>query len=228
MMTHRIKRILQKPGKTPKVLVVLETPDGPREVVLLQTVWAVLGIGEGDWITPEQLAEWESRNSLAACRTKSWDLLSLRPRSRAELEKALKRRFPPKDVQTVLQELQELGHLNDEQFAADYTGQLARRGAGRLLINQKLREKGLPEPLIETTVEAQEQELPEEQRAAEVLQRWLRLQKPPKTREDEMKLKSRAVQHLARKGFPYEPIRKAWVLADPKLELSDDDFPPVE
>ncbi len=182
---------------------------GVREVVLHNDVYLTLGIGVGDYVSEEQLAQWEGRDATARCRRKAWDLLGARPRSTAELQKSLLRRFSPATVQQVLKELTAQKHLNDAQFTELYAEQLDRKGTGPRVIQQKLKQKGLPEPLIAEALAHVRAEQKEENRPAELLAVWLRKQRPTTTREEQFKLKNRAVQFLARKGFEFDAIRQA-------------------
>ena len=76
---------------------------------------------------------------------KAQDLLARRAHFSAELRNKLKiRGFPAADIDSAIDRLTEFGYLDDlnngRQLAAHY---LWRRGYGRLLIDQRLRKKGL-------------------------------------------------------------------------------------
>lgn len=217
---HRINRLYRKRKTSPEIIVDL----GGREVVLHNDVYLTLGIGEGDYVSDEQLAQWEGKDAKARCRRKAWDALSARPRSTAELQKTLLRRFSPAVVQQVLKELTEQKHLNDEQFTALYAEQLDRKGSGPRVIAQKLKQKGLPEPLIEQAVSQVQEKQRETDRPAELLAVWIRKQRPATTREEQFKLKSRAMQFLARKGFEFDSIRQAVEAGLGELETDESGF----
>lgn len=76
--------------------------------------------------------------------------LTIRPRSRAEVERKLRDRgFPLTTVAAVTGHLIRLGYLNDEQFARQWAASRVRsRGFGRRRIEQELRLKGVDAHLI--------------------------------------------------------------------------------
>lgn len=79
-------------------------------------------------------------------------LLSLRAQSRFELHQKLLKKFPEEgeEVEKVLNRCQELGYLNDAQFAQDFLHyQIQRKPQGNLLLRHELRRKGIADVLIE-------------------------------------------------------------------------------
>ncbi|MGH4019926.1 MAG: regulatory protein RecX [Pseudonocardiaceae bacterium] len=128
-------------------------------------------------------------------------LLTVRPRSRAELADALRRRGIGQDVaEPVLDRLTTVGLVDDVALAetAVHSGHTY-RGLGRLGLSDELRRKGVPDDLARDAVATVRPE-DEEQRARELVRRSLR----SATTRDEATLARRLVVMLARKGYPEE------------------------
>ncbi|MBV9139889.1 MAG: regulatory protein RecX [Pseudonocardiales bacterium] len=102
-------------------------------------------------------------------------LLTARPRSRAELAEALRRRGIPEEIGgSVLDRLNEVGLVDDAAFAevAVHSGH-RHLGLGRRALSTELRRRGVPDEIVREAVETVRPE-DEEQRARELLRRKLR------------------------------------------------------
>lgn len=125
-------------------------------------------------------------------------LLTVRARTRAELEAALTKRGFPDDVSTrVLDRLVEVGLLDDAAFAEQWVHtRRANAGKGKRALASELRTKGVdPELIAETldSVDAGEWRV----RAEELVAARLRREKL----DDEVKVTRRLVGMLARRGY---------------------------
>lgn len=91
---------------------------------------------------------------LKRAKNSAYRYLTIRPRSRAEVERKLRdREFPFDIISTVIGHLIQLGYLNDEQFARDWAASRVRsRGFGRRRLEQELRIKGIGSDLIRETL----------------------------------------------------------------------------
>ncbi|MFY9806864.1 MAG: regulatory protein RecX [Pseudonocardiaceae bacterium] len=125
-------------------------------------------------------------------------LLTGRPRSRAELADALRRRGIPEGVsEPVLDRLSEVGLIDDAAFAESAVHSAHRhRGLGRRALRTELHRKGVPSDIVEHAVEGVRPE-DEEQRARELVQRKLRTT----TVRDASFLARKLGAMLARKGY---------------------------
>jgi len=134
--------------------------------------------------------------------------LSVRPRSRAELERHLRRRgVPPERIPPVLARCAELGYLDDRAFAtAMVRDRIRLRPRGLARLRAELREKGVEAGDAEAGIrgafeEAGVTEADLLERAAE--QRWRTLGGfPPAIR------RRRLTAYLVRRGFPRVDIRR--------------------
>lgn len=90
-------------------------------------------------------------------------LLALRARSRAELQKKLaEREFSKSAIDRVLENLGELGYLDDEAFAVNRARHLAmNRLYGNRKIEEQLREKGIDREAAQAAIREVREEFPE-------------------------------------------------------------------
>lgn len=81
------------------------------------------------------------------------DFLARREHSRQELYRKLTQRdFPPEEVEAVLTALQADNLLNEQRFTQAYINMRQQRGYGPMHIGQALRERGVPDSLIQQTL----------------------------------------------------------------------------
>jgi regulatory protein len=131
--------------------------------------------------------------------------LSIRPRSRAEVEhKLTEKAFSDSVIHAVLADLDRLGYLNDREFAGQWARSRVRlRGFGRRRIVQELRTKGISRAIIHETLADLFHDSPESDMAR------LEAEKKLKTLarfEPEVR-RRRLAGFLERKGFSSEIIR---------------------
>jgi len=143
-------------------------------------------------------------------------LLTARPRSRAELADALRRRGITEEVgESVLDRLGEVGLVDDAAFAETvaHSGRTY-RGLGRRALSAELRRRGVPDVVAREAVAAVQPE-EEERRARELVRRKLHT-----TAGDPATLVRRLAGMLARKGYPQDLVLR--VVRD---ELGRDSWP---
>lgn len=82
--------------------------------------------------------------------------LAAAPRTRAELAKDLtKRAVPPDAIARVLDRFEELGYINDADFALAWVqSRHHTRGTARAVLRRELRERGVDDAVIEMALEA--------------------------------------------------------------------------
>jgi regulatory protein len=137
-------------------------------------------------------------------------LLTVAPRTRAQLEDALRRKGVPDEVaERVLGRFTDVGLIDDEAFAQAWVQSRHRgRGLGKRALAAELRQRGVASGTVDEAVQALEPEQ-EERTARELIARRLAatcgLETAKRTR--------RLVGILARKGYPpglaYRVVREA-------------------
>lgn len=153
----------------------------------------------------------EQRDALLAY---AFRALGGRALTETELRGKLERRSDtPELVEEVLKRVQELGYQNDEQVARI---EGTRRGVGTFRVRQTLKRRGVPEDLIQDTLEARD---PDEERAGalEVLERrWPSLARKKDPRAS-------AYAFLARRGYGGDAIWPAIRELSERLPPAEDD-----
>ena len=86
-------------------------------------------------------------------RAKALELLARREHSRLELrQKLIQRGFPTDHIEPVLDQLVEERLLDEARFAELYACGRADKGYGPLRISRELRERGVPQALVDTVL----------------------------------------------------------------------------
>jgi len=142
---------------------------------------------------------------LKRAKNAAYRYLTIRPRSRAEVERKLQDRgFPPDTISTAIHHLLKLGYLNDEQFARQWAAsRVQSRGFGRRRIEQELRQKGIENSIVRETLNG----LFEESSELDVARREADKKLRTLTRFEPEVRKRRLAGFLERKGFSSEIIR---------------------
>jgi len=139
---------------------------------------------------------------------KALDLLSRRRLSRGELKfKLMTRNYKEKEIEILLDRYEEIGYLNDETLAIDYSeARLNMKPMGKMLLKRDLQKRRLPETLVEKTVEKIFSENGEDRFAEIYLHSLL-----AKTRN-----KKKIWDSLARRGFQYNVIETVMTRFEPE------------
>jgi len=102
----------------------------------------------------DECADRSSNKAYAQAYGTAIKLLGARDHSRHELgHKLAQRKIPSALIDTVLNELVEMGYLNDERFAQLYAEQRLARGYGPLAIRAKLQERSVDSALITAAID---------------------------------------------------------------------------
>jgi regulatory protein len=174
---------------------------------LARIVAAWLQVGQE--LSDEKIAAMQAEDAQEVALQKSLHFLSYRARSIEEVRKNLeKHEIPEAVIQLTLEKLQNAGLLNDHDFARIWVeNRNTFRPRGRRALRMELRQKGLPESVIETTLE----ETTDEQALALTAARK-HLRKLQGL--DWMDFRKKMAGFLGRRGFPYEVIasvtRQVW------------------
>jgi regulatory protein len=132
---------------------------------------------------------------------KAYRLLAMRAHSEAELASKLRRGgFAASAVGYALARCREQGYLDDEKYARQRARELAvNRLAGNRRIALDLREKGIPQPLVDGAIAEARRELGQEEALDRLLERMMRGEEIA-GRDD--RRKARWVRSLLGRGFP--------------------------
>ena len=136
----------------------------------------------------------------------AYDFLGYRSRSVSEIEKKLKSKdISPGTIRKVIRQIQELGLLDDEQFAKQLiSDKIKRKPVGKRVLMQKLYQKGVKKDVSEKVLE--EVYTPENEKQY-ALQNFNKLF--PKIKDaDRNTQKKKTFELLARRGFDFDVINE--------------------
>lgn len=163
----------------------------------------------GQMLSDEKIAAMQEEDAREVALQKSLHFLSYRARSLEEVRKNLeKHEIPETVIQGTLERLQSAGLLNDHDFARTWVeNRNTFRPRGRRALRMELRQKGLSESVIETTLQ---ETTDEEVLALEAARKHLRKLQGL----DWLEFRKKMGGFLSRRGFPYEVIasvtRQVW------------------
>ena len=121
------------------------------EAVLIDTETLLLsGIRVGQALSEEELVVLQDQSNRNRAYEKALYLLEYRPHSRQELLTKILREYPEDAANEAVQRVDELGLINDEQYASDLAQEfLNRKGYGVHRAKQELLRRGIDRDLID-------------------------------------------------------------------------------
>lgn len=138
---------------------------------------------------------------------RAFRLLAAKPRTVAELRERLREKARAEDAVTdrVIKRLEELGYLNDEQYAVSFAAsKLTARPIGRTRLRRDLQRKKVSSQAAEQALDEAYAERSEEELIARAITKRVRLKGKPQSREETKKL----FDHLLRLGFSFDLVRQ--------------------
>ena len=151
-------------------------------------------------------------------------LLAAKPRSIAEIrDRLLEKPWTDAEiVDAVIAKLKEYNYLDDDQYARDLAlSKLRQKPQGRRKLEQRLSQKKLDRPTLDTAIKAAYEILPESELIDTAVEKRIRLKGTPKTHKERKKF----TEQLLRQGFDYSLIReKLQMLESEKTSTSNNDI----
>lgn len=159
-------------------------------------------IKPGVEITDEELHSLILKSDERRAKEKALNLITYRDHSKRELTEKIKRTCSADYAEQVAQHMEELGLIDDENFARKYANELLKKKhMSPRAIQYKLREKGIDSEIIEIIKEELEFD-PYEEIVAILNKKY------PDYAENE-KVKKRAISALQRLGWSWSDIKNA-------------------
>lgn len=192
--------------------------DGEFALGLSRIVAGWLSVGQE--LSEEKIAELKAEDAHEVTYQKTLRFLSYRPRSEKEVIDYLRKKDVPEGAaEKVLARLKEKGHVDDEKFAQLWVANRSEfRPRGRRALLAELRQKGVPNPIIERAVEVLDEEKLARLAAEKQARRYRQL--------DWVEFRKKMTGFLARRGFNYEiisqTVREMW--EQQELSNSDEEF----
>ncbi|MBN1897992.1 MAG: regulatory protein RecX [Spirochaetes bacterium] len=178
--------------------------DGHFQFSLSQSDLDFLDLKKGDSISREKLDALIKEYALQKARDYAFTLLSKKSYSKKQFtEKLENKKYPPKIIRTVIEELEKSNYINDQEFIYQYTrDKIQQKPMGRFRLKNELWQKKFDEPLIKECVEKVYEEIDERQLARQALKSRFKKIPQKMTREILNKINN----FLLARGFSYEII----------------------
>lgn len=163
-----------------------------------------LGLKTGRQMTEQDIAACNVESNFSKAKAKALDALSHRAMSTKELrDKLLEKGFDDSIADMTVDDLTDLGYLDDTAFAALYAEQaMDGKGWGKRKVKYELLQKGVDGAVINEVLEAFD--APPYERMAELLQ-----MKYGSLDVSDRKQKERATRFLASRGYDFSDIGEA-------------------
>ncbi|MCI1966010.1 MAG: recombination regulator RecX [Oscillospiraceae bacterium] len=186
--------------------------DGEFAVSVDTETFVLSGLKLGAELTDEQLHELILKSDARRAQEKALYLLEYRAHSRKELADKVARVVPREAAEQAARHLEELGMVNDEEYAQNLAAQMFRRkGCAASRVRWELEKKGIDRALAERIVE---ENAPDPAQSI----RCLLERKYARSLGDE-KGRRRTVAALQRLGYHWDEIRSAL-----REFMNEDDF----
>jgi regulatory protein len=197
-MDHIITAIKAQRRNQQRVNIYL---DGEFAFGLSRIVAAWLYVGEH--INDDKIAQLKAEDGREVAFQQALKFLSYRPRSEAELRANLQEhKFLDADIDDVMTRLRQGGILNDAGFAQAWIENRSEmRPRGRRALVYELRQKGIPDHLIDQALENLDEQDLAYQAAAQRASRWKHL--------EWFDFRKKMYAYLTRRGFNYESASQA-------------------
>jgi regulatory protein len=156
----------------------------------------------GQTLTAEKIDQLQQLDKVEIAKQAAYRLISYRPRTVAEIKKRLRSKgYAEAVIEQVVDKLRSIDLLDDEAFGRYWIEQRETfKPRSRFALRQELREKGVPERVIERLLSELDEEASARRAASKRLQRWENL-----PREEFLRKMS---GHLRRRGFDFDVIRQ--------------------
>lgn len=170
---------------------------------------------KGKVLEETDLSRIKKSDKLSSFLAKTLALLAVRPRSKKEIERYLTSKLrltadllkeeKQEVAATIMERLEELGYVNDEDFARILLRSKLHKLKSPAEIRSALANKGIAKDLVEKLLKEEIAESVQEDLLKELIAKKNKIYKMYSS--DELKAKQKLRQYLLRKGFNWELIR---------------------
>lgn len=180
-----------------RFLVWFEGEKDPLKVTDNEVV--AFALSPGRTLEPEELTRLKEAGGLSAAKALGARMLGERPLSRRELVRRLEEKgTAPENAQAAADWLEEMGALNELEYARSIVRHYTARGYGAQKLRQEFQRRGVPRELWDEALKEQNDPV---DRVVNFLDKKLRGQ------TQDPKLLKRATDALLRRGFRWEEIK---------------------
>ena len=179
--------------------------DGEFALGVHQDLILEFGLHKGCTLSVEDQQKLEAADAVMKAKDVALEYLAHKQRTEQELRTRLaSESYLQSVIEAVVDRIDELGYLDDEQYAHDYVrGRFSNRRFGPFRIRQELRERGVDERFIDQALEELSQEAVRDAARYHAQKKW----KQMPDSESYLKRKRKAKGYLRRRGFGFQLIR---------------------
>ena len=165
-----------------------------------------LGLREGDEVTEDELKNFLLEEDKRKAKEYALKLLTIRPRSEAELKRRLMEKgYEPLVITPVIEALKRVSLIDDMEFARIWVkNRMATRPRGKTMLMAELKRKGLKNEIINEVLDKFPEEYDEIKIVKEIAEKRLKVFKGL----NEQVKKRRLFGYLARRGFSIDIINE--------------------
>lgn len=184
-----------KPGRKGNILVYA---DGKYILSVPREIFLKSGMNRGSKIDEREIENINFEIDSFKAKSRALNLLSYRAHSKKELQDKLKRRLDEKSAKIAADKMEQIGLLNDENYARDFASHLQKNKMyAKKRISYELSKKGIDEEIISEVLN--NLELSEDETLEKAVSK--------KSIENE-KEKRRLIAHLMRLGYSWSQINR--------------------
>ena len=200
MIITRIQRLRKR---KPRYAIYI---DGKQCLELSDTTIGKFGLRVDDSLDDSKLELIKKFDSEMEAKTYAINYISYRPRSSNEVLKYLRTKHFTKEVATsVIQHLQEVGLINDLEFARMFTrDRLKRKSIGESLLRQQLLSKGVSRSNIDCVIKEYITNSDQRKAAEEAARKRLNQMKRSFSKLEFMQRQKKLYDFLTRRGFNHD------------------------
>ncbi len=181
--------------------------DGEFALGLHKEVIVKFGLRKGDELQSELMDKLNSTEEFTLAKQKALRFLNYRMRSEKEVRtKLIEKEFHLKTIDQVLEYLRSLDFINDIKFAKAFINDFQiKKPAGKRLLQQKLRQKGISNSIIQDILGKVDDSI-ENKSALEAAKKQLKKYRMSRKKIEPMKQQQQIVRFLQNRGFTWSII----------------------
>ena len=199
-----IKDMYMRRGRPERFIVTL---DDEQEIILTPEIVLKYSIAPRQEYSDETFLEILEEDALRQAKDQALRYLTRRPHSRLELVRKMRDKgFRTAIINLALDELEKVDLVNDENFTRLFIlNELRLRPVSRMLLVQKLNQRGVSRELYEPFLDEMFSEEQELEMARKLAKKYIKTHSLVKGQ----KLREKLIRFLQGKGFNWEQIRQA-------------------
>jgi regulatory protein len=178
-------------------------------------------LSKGQYLDDSDIAALRAVDESSRAYERALDLLSYRPRSRAEVARSLQDKgFAESTIDDVLGRLIRSGLLDDRTFARYWIENREQfRPRGPFVLRRELQQKGIADAIIQESLQDTDERASAYRAAMQKRSRWQRIMAT-----DPALLRRKLFGYLKQRGFGYDAIQEVWERFQSEWSIAESDL----